>query len=169
MRLVRYRVLSRRRREFITTLLSGAVAAWPLAARGQHTLPVVDYLNSGTQQEFIHLTATFLKGLAEGGFVEKHNVRVEYRWAEGDYNRLPALAAGLVKQKVSVIVTQGPPAAAAAKAATDIIPIVFTLGDDPVRMGLVSSLSRPGGNVTGVTLVASLVLAKRIGILHQLL
>ena len=157
-----------RRREFIT-LLSSALAAWPLTAQGQQPLPVVGYLNSGRRQEFAHLTAIFLKGLAEGGFVETQNVRVEYRWAEGDYNRLPALAADLVKQKVSVIVTQGPPGAAEAKSATDVIPIVFAIGDDPVRMGLVSSLGRPGGNVTGVTMVASLVLTKRIGILHQLL
>ena len=107
-----------RRREFIT-LLSSALAAWPLTAQGQQALAVVGYLNSGRRQEFAHLTAIFLKGLAEGGFVETQNVRVEYRWAEGDYNRLPALAADLVKEKVSVIVTQGPPGAAAAKSATE--------------------------------------------------
>ena len=134
----------------------------------QQKQPVVGYLNSARERQYTHLTAVFRKGLAEGGYIEGQNVAVEYRWAEGDYTRLPALAADLVKRGVAVIVTHGPPAAVAAKAATNMIPIVFTSGDDPVRSGLVSSISRPGGNVTGVTLVVSLVLTKRLGMMHEL-
>ena len=157
-----------RRRDFIT-LLGGAAAAWPIAARAQQQKqPVVGYLNSARERQYTHLTAVFREGLAEGGYIEGQNVAVEYRWAEGDYTRLPALAADLVKRGVAVIVTHGPPAAVAAKAATNMVPIVFTSGDDPVRSGLVSSISRPGGNVTGVTLVVSLVLTKRLGMMHEL-
>jgi putative ABC transport system substrate-binding protein len=156
------------RREFIK-VLGGAAAAWPLVARGQQAnVPVVGYLSSSSEREYAHLTAVFLKGLAERGYVEGRNVAVEYRWADGDYKRLPALAADLVKRKVSIIVAHGPAAAKAAKAATVNIPIVFTSGDDPVRTGLVSSIARPGGNVTGVTMVVSLVLTKRVEMLHEL-
>jgi putative ABC transport system substrate-binding protein len=156
------------RREFIK-VLGGAAAAWPLVARGQQAnVPVVGYLSSSSEREYAHLTAVFLKGLAERGYVEGRNVAVEYRWADGDYKRLPALASDLVKRKVSIIVAHGPAAAKAAKAATVNIPIVFTSGDDPVRTGLVSSIARPGGNVTGVTMVVSLVLTKRVEMLHEL-
>ncbi len=157
-----------RRREFVTAL--GTAIAWPLAARAQQDrVPTVGYLNSAREQQYTHLTAAFRKGLAEGGFTEGRNVAVEYRWAEGDYIRLPALAADLVTRNVEVIVAHPPPAAKAAKAATGTIPIVFTSGEDPTRTGLVSSISRPGGNVTGVSLVVSLVLTKRIEMLHRLL
>jgi putative ABC transport system substrate-binding protein len=157
-----------RRREFVTLL--GGAAAWPMAARSQPAqLPTLGYLNSAREREYIHLTAAFRKGLAQGGFTEGRNVAVEYRWAEGDYARLPALAADLVNRNVAVIVAHAPPAANAAKAATRTIPVVFTSGEDPIRTGLVSSLSRPGGNVTGVTLVVSELLTKRIQMLHQLL
>jgi putative ABC transport system substrate-binding protein len=157
-----------RRRELIGLL--GGAAAWPMAARSQPgQLPIVGYLNSAREREYIHLTAAFRKGLAEGGFTEGRNIAVEYRWAEGDYARLPALAADLVKRNVAVIVAHAPPAAKAAKAATGAIPIVFTSGENPIKTGLVSSLSRPGGNVTGITLVVSDLLTKRTQMLHQLL
>jgi ABC-type uncharacterized transport system substrate-binding protein len=156
------------RRSFMT-LLGGTAAAWPLAVRAQQSvLPIVGYLNSARERQYTHLTAVFRKALAESGFTEGQNVAIEYRWAEGDYDRLPALAADLVKRNVAVIVTHGPPAAKAAKAATTTIPIVFTSGDDPVRTGLVSSISRLGGNLTGVTLVASQVLTKRLEMMHEL-
>jgi putative tryptophan/tyrosine transport system substrate-binding protein len=155
-----------KRREFILAL--GAAAAWPLRARAQQPLPIVGYLNSAREQQYRHLTAVFRKGLAEGGYVEGQNVAVEYRWAEGDYTRLPALTADLIKRNVAVIVTHGPPAAKAAKAATSTVPIVFTSGDDPVRTGLVASISRPGGNLTGVTFVVSQVLTKRLGMMREL-
>jgi len=158
-----------KRREFLMVLGSTA-AVWPLVGRAQpSTLPVVGYLNSAREQQYTHLTEVFRTGLADGGYSEGHNVAIEYRWAEGDYERLPALAADLVKRNVAVIVAHGPPAAKAAKAATSTIPIVFTSGDDPVRTGLVSSINRPGGNVTGVTLVASQVLTKRVQLLYELL
>jgi len=150
--------------------LIGGAAAWPLPSSAQRAqLPIVGYLNSARERQYVHLTETFRKGLAEGGYTEGQNVAVEYRWAEGDYQRLPALAADLVKRNVSVIVTHGPPAAKAAKAATNVIPIVFTIGDDPVRVGLVSSINRPGGNATGVTLFVSRVLTKRLEMMHELL
>jgi putative ABC transport system substrate-binding protein len=156
------------RRDFML-LLSGGVA-WPIAARAQSgPVPVVGYLNSAREQQYVHLTAAFRRGLAEGGFSEGVNVAVEYRWAEGDYPRLPALAADLVKRNVAVIVAHAPPAARVAKAATATIPIVFTSGEDPARTGLVASISRPGGNVTGVTLVVSQLLTKRIEIMQKML
>jgi putative ABC transport system substrate-binding protein len=156
------------RREFIGLLGGGAVAVRPIVARAQ-AVPVVGYLSSAREREYTHLTTVFIEGLAEGGYTEGRNVTVAYRWAEGEYQRLPALAADLVQRNVSVIVAHGPPAARAAKAATSTIPIVFTTGDDPIRTGLVSSISRPGGNVTGVSMVVSQVLTKRVEILHEFL
>jgi putative ABC transport system substrate-binding protein len=157
-----------KRRTFLGLL--GTAAAWPSLLRAQQPgLPVVGYLNSAREAQYTHLTEVFRKGLAEGGYTVGQNVAIEYRWAEGDYKRLPALAADLVRRNVAVIVAHGPPAAKAAKAATSVIPIVFTSGDDPVRTGLASSINRPGGNITGVTLIVSRVLTKRLEMMHELL
>jgi putative tryptophan/tyrosine transport system substrate-binding protein len=157
-----------RRRDFIKAMLSAA--AWPLTARAQQpTMPVVGFLGvtfAGTQP---FLTA-FRQGLNETGYVEGQNVVIEYRWTEGQYNRSPELAADLIRHHVNVIVTLFTNTAAlAAKATTSTIPIVFSVGDDPVKLGLVSSLSRPGGNVTGINFFSSEVTAKRLGLLHELL
>jgi putative ABC transport system substrate-binding protein len=154
-----------RRREVIT-ILGGAAAAWPLATQAQG-IPIVGYLNSGSPRTSAASTEAFLRSLAEGGFVDGRNVALEYRWAEGQYDRLPAMASELANHPVSMIFAGGPPAAHAAKAATTIVPIVFTSGDDPVKGGLVESLSRPGGNVTGVHIFLTGLESKRLGLLRE--
>jgi putative ABC transport system substrate-binding protein len=154
-----------RRREIIAML--GGTAAWPLAVRAQQAAPVVGLLGGGTaagNQEFV---ATFLHGLADAGFVEGRNVAIEYRWAEGDYDRLPALAAELVSRRVGVIAAVTLPAAMAAKAVTGSIPIVFMMGSDAVKFGLVQSLNRPGGNITGVNLLFNQLPVKQLEFLHE--
>jgi ABC-type uncharacterized transport system substrate-binding protein len=157
-----------KRREFITLL--GGAAAWPLAARAQQpAVPVIGFLNSAVAQVFTSRVAAYRRGLGEVGFVEAKNVAIDYRWANGQYDRLQSMAADLVSRRVDVIAAGGPPAASAAKTATSVIPIVFTTGDDPVRAGLVPNLNQPGGNVTGVHLFLSNLSAKKLGLLRDLL
>jgi putative ABC transport system substrate-binding protein len=158
-----------RRRNFLG-LISGAAIAFPLSARAQQApMPVIGYLSSRSPGEAAALAAAFRKGLGDGGYVEGQNVAIEYRWAEGHYDRLPEMAADLVRQGVNVLVaTGGEPSALAAKAATSTIPIVFSVGGDPVKTGLVESLGRPGGNATGVSVLTTAPESKRLGLLHEL-
>jgi putative ABC transport system substrate-binding protein len=146
------------------------LAAWPHAARAQHpAMPLIGYLSSRSPADATTLLVAFQKGLGEAGYVEGQNLAIEYRWAEGQYDRLPALAADLVRLGVAVLVTTGgEPSALAAKAATSAIPIVFTAGGDPVKIGLVQSLNRPGGNATGVSVLTTAPESKRLGLLHEL-
>jgi putative ABC transport system substrate-binding protein len=154
-------------RRQMVTLLAGA-AIWPLAARGQQPMPVVGFLRTTSLLDSTQLLTAFRQGLRETGFVETQNVAIEYRWAGGQHDRLQALVADLIERKVAVIAANSP-SALVAKTATTAIPIVFTTGDDPVNLGLVTSLSRPTGNVTGVTFFAGAVVAKQLELLHELL
>ena len=156
------------RRGFIT-LLGGAASLWPLGARAQQPLPVVGFVDGGSADTSARPAAAFRKGLSEAGYIEGRNVKVEYHWLEGQYERLPVLMSDLVERRVAVIATPGfPPGAVAAKAATKTLPIIFGVGNDPVKLGLVASFSQPGGNVTGINFFAQEVTSKRLALLHEM-
>ena len=160
--------MRRRRRTFIA--LAGGAALWPLVARAQQQKPVIGFLNSGSADAYADRITAFRQGLRQLGYVEGENVVVEYRWGLGEYERLPAFAAELAQQRVSVLIaTGGEPAALAAKSATSTIPIVFAIGGDPIKLGLVASYNQPGGNATGANILAAEMDAKRLGLAHELM
>ena len=156
-----------KRRGFIT-LFAGAVAAWPLAVRAEEVTPVIGFLGALSETQSGPLLAMFRRGLREVGFVEGQNVAIEYRWANGQYDRLPAMAGELLRRPVNLIAAQAPPAALAARAATTTIPIVFAVGVDPVAAGLVTSFNRPGGNATGIALISGPLGQKRLELVREL-
>ena len=156
------------KRRDLMALAAGAAIAWPVGARAQQPMPVIGWLSSLSPGSDAVDATGFRQGLNETGYFEGRNVAIEYRWVQGQYDRLPAPATDLVRRQVTVIVTSAPPAAFAAKAATSTIPIVFVLGMDPVQAGLVASLNRPGGNITGVVILSEELAAKRLDLLHEL-